>query len=93
MEGPTLKCITKLGHCISVISSQNGHLLYNFSPEYNYVISLAYARGPVMCSMLMPTMASFLHLNNVEAEEQLGMKSKKQRLIEIIQVAVIHKTL
>lgn len=93
MEGPTLKCITKLGHCVSVISSQNGHRFYNFSPKHNYFLSLACARGPEMFSMLVPTLASFLHVNNMEAEEQLEMKAKKQRLLEIIQVAGIHKTL
>lgn len=38
-EGPTCKCIPKLGHCISVLSSQNCHLLYNLSPKHNYFSS------------------------------------------------------
>lgn len=46
-----------------------------------------------LCFLLMPTIASFLPLSNMEAEAQLEMKSKKWRLTEIIQVSVIHKTL
>lgn len=38
-EGPTCKCIAKLGHCISVLSSQNCHLLYNLSPKHDYFSS------------------------------------------------------
>lgn len=75
-EGPTVKCITKLGHCVSIISSQNCHLLYNFPPKYNYFIFPAYARGPVMFSVNAHN-CIFLHLNNMEAEEQLEMKCKK----------------
>ena len=60
LEEPTFKCVTKLGHCISVIPFQNAISFIKTSPKYSYFIFFSYIPEAVIFSMLIRTIVFFI---------------------------------